>query len=319
MKPEMPSSVPVAIFLPSRVSLGFALLAGAIFERANLLSGRAAFALSYVSHKPGRRVFRHGFGLARATTRPPSGGYLLVPPLDLLGADFAASGGETEFLRQANARGATLASACLGSLLIASTGLLDGRRATTHWQWAERAAKLFPGVRWATRELLCEDTGFITAGGLLAVVDLSLHIVSRHCPKPLCRELGRTLLADTVRQRQSAYAGTLVPAPRHAEPFETLTSELRNRLNHPPSVPEMASHCRMSLRSFHRAFAECYGVGPGKYVQLLRIERARELLADRRFSIEDIAVRCGFSQTAFFRSIFSRETGLTPAQFRKRL
>lgn len=181
---------------------------------------------------------------------------------------------------------------------------------------AERAAKLSPGVRWATRELLCEDTGFITAGGLLAVVDLILHIVSRHCPKPLCRELGRTLLADTVRQRQSAYEGTLVPAPRHAGP---LTSELRNRPNHPPSVPEMASRCRMSLHSFHRAFAECCGVGRGKYVQLLRSERARDLLADRRFSIEGIAVRCGFSQTDFSRSIFSRETGLPPAQFRKRL
>lgn len=315
----MPTPVPISIYLHQRVSLGFALLLETVFSAANRLSGRPMFAPSFVADRDGPLRFAHGLALSRAARRLPRAGWLIVPPLDGFSGEFVVLARESRFLVEAREHGVSIATACLGSFLPAAAGLVDGLEATTHWRWAEFASQRFPGVRWNPRALLCEQPGFVTAGGLLATVDLALHLVAQHAGKPLGRELGRHLLADSVRQKQSAYAASLILQPRNRAPFEALEQDVAARLARPPSIPQMAELCRMSVRSFHRAFGESYGISPGKYVQLKRIERAKELLADERLTIEAVADRCGFSQPAFFRTIFARETGLTPAQFRKRL
>lgn len=315
----MPQPIPVSIYLHRRSSLGFSLLLETVFSSANRLAGRAVFAPSFVADHGGRRRFAHGLILPRVSSRLPATGCLLVPPLESFEGEFAVDERETAFLKMAHQRGLTVAASCLGSFLLAGAGLLNGLEATTHWRWVEFASGRFPEVRWNPRVLLCEQPGFITAGGLLATVDLALHLVARYCDRSFCRELGRHLLADSVRQKQSAYAGSLVLQPRNRAGFEALEKVLEAKLNRPPSVPEMAELCRMSVRTFHRAFVAAYGVPPGKYVQLKRLERAKELLADERLTIEAVADRCGFAQPAFFRKIFARETGFTPAQFRKRL
>lgn len=315
----MPQPVAISIYLHRRVSLGFALLLEMVFNSANRLSGRPAFVPVFVADRSGPLRFRHGLTLPRSPRRLPSAGCLIVPPLDGFAGEFIVDARESDFLSEAHRRGLTIATACLGSFLPAGAGLLDGLEATTHWRWAEFASTRFPGVRWNPRSLLCEQPGFVTAGGLLSTVDLALHLVAQYCDRSLCRDLGRHLLADSVRQKQSAYATALVLQPRNQANFVAMERAMEGRLHRPPSIPEMAELCRMSVRTFHRAFDAAYGVSPGKYVQLKRIERAKELLADERLTIDAVADRCGFSQPAFFRTIFARETGLTPAQFRKRL
>lgn len=315
----MPTPVPISIYLHRRASLGFSLLLEMVFRMANRLEGQPRFALAFVADRRGPLRFAHGFALNRVSHRVPASGWLVVPPLDRFEGEFVISAGESDFLRGAHARGSKIATACLGSFLPAGAGLLDGLEATTHWRWADFAAARFPDVRWNPRALLCEQPGFVTAGGLLSTVDLALHLVAHHCDRAFVRELGRHLLADSIRQKQSVYAGSLLLQPRNRERFAALERHVEDRLARPPSIPEMAESCRMSVRSFHRAFGENFGVSPGKYIQLKRIERAKQLLADERLAIEAVADRCGFSQTAFFRTIFARETGLTPAQFRKRL
>lgn len=315
----MPTPVPISIYLHRRASLGFALLLEMVFRMANRLQAQPRFEPAFVADRRGPVRFAHGITFPRAAQRLPKSGWLVVPPLDGFAGEFVVSADESRFLRGAHERGLTIATACLGSFLPAGAGLLDGLEATTHWRWADFAAARFPGVRWDPRALICEQPGFVTAGGLLSTVDLALHLVARHCDKALVRELGRHLLADSIRQKQSVYAGSLLLQPRNRERFKVLEKQVEEQLARPPSIPEMAELCRMSVRSFHRAFDENFGVSPGKYVQLKRIERAKQLLADERLTIEAVADRCGFSQTAFFRTIFARETGLTPAQFRKRL
>lgn len=309
----------MAIYLHRRASLGLALLLDMVFNSANRLAGRPVFAPVFVADRGGPLRFRHGFSLSRASRRLPAAGCLIVPPLDSFAGEFTVDPAESAFLAEAHRRDLTIATVCLGSFLPAAAGLLDGREATTHWRWADFAATRFPGVRWNPRALLCEQPGFVTAGGLLSTVDLALHLVARHCDRAFCRDLGRHLLADSVRQKQSAYAASLVLQPRNQANFEALAKVIDTRLARPPTIPEMAEHCRMSVRTFHRAFDAAYGMSPGKYLQLRRLERAKELLADERLTVEAVADRCGFSQPAFFRTIFARETGLTPAQFRKRL
>lgn len=317
--PNLPAPVPVAIYLHERASLGFALLFETVFQAANRVAERQVFALTLVADGRAPRRFRHGITLRQFETRLPGHGYLLLPPIDQFAGDFQETPRESQLLRRAHAQGLTLGSACVASFLLAGAGLLDAAEATTHWRWGDYAARRFPAVRWNTREMLCTHGRILTAGGLLAAVDLALHVVARHCARPVAREVGRQLLADSVRQKQSTYATSLVLHPRHAGPFSRLEAELAARLAKPRSIDEMAAQCAMSVRTFHRAFRAAYGVSPGKYLQLRRIEKAKELLADARLTVEDVSSRCGFSQPSFFRTLFARETGLTPAQFRKRL
>lgn len=247
------------------------------------------------------------------------GGFLVIPPMEKFTEPDASAGLESEILRAAAHDKVTIAAACLGSFLPASAGLLDGRQATTHWDRMAYAVERYPSVRWNVREMLIDHGDIITAGGLLSIVDLCLHIVRKTAGPDRATELGQRLLADTVRQKQSVYATRLVAPPRDSHAFAALEREIERRGQHSPTVAEMAEFCGMSLRSFHRRFQENYGLSPVKFLQLHRIEKAKALLAETPLSLEAIAERAGFADMSFFRTVFARETGMTPGQFRRRL
>jgi transcriptional regulator GlxA family with amidase domain len=313
----MPKSVSISIFLHKRVSLALALLADFIFNFANRMAARPVFKVIRVHCGPGHAYSAGGISMPAALEAEP-GGYLIVPPIDGLNGEFEAYSEETNLIQRAADGGSVIATACLGAFLPAASGLLDGKEATTHWRWGEYAVKRFPEVKWNIRAMLCDEGRIITSGGLLSVVDLALYIIAQNCPKSFVRLLGQSLLADSVRQKQSVYAHSLVLPPKEADRFVRLEQAMQQRLAEPFPVAEMAAVCHMSVRHFHRNFMKNYGVTPNKYLQLKRIEMAKDLLADPDLSIEETAERCGFSDIAFFRTVFGRETGLTPSQYRKR-
>jgi transcriptional regulator GlxA family with amidase domain len=312
----MPKPTPVAILLHENVSVALALLPEFIFRLANRLAEAPAFEVRLLAPERGFR--RGALKLALCEPELPESGYLLIPPLEGLQGERLFASAELDLLRQVAVRKVVLASACLGAFLPAAAGLLDGREATTHWAWGPVAARRFPDVRWNLRAMVCDAGPVITAGGLLAVVDLCLHIVRRECGQELAAQLGRRLLADVVRPQQSLYAQALTLPPKDAGRFAALERELEGRLADPPGVPEMAAFCGMSLRSFQRHFTANYGLSPNGYLQLKRLEKARELLAGTRLGIDRVARQSGFQDPAFFRKVFARETGLSPALYRRR-
>ena len=314
----MPEPVSISIFLHKRVSLPLALLADFIFNYANRLADQPVFDVKRVHGGPGA-VHSAGGVSVQATAAGGAGGYLVVPPIDVLEGEFEAFPEESALIKGVADRGSVIATACLGAFLPAAAGMLDGKTATTHWRWGEYAVNRFPEVKWNLRAMLCDEGSVITSGGLLSVVDLALYIVSQNCSKQFVHRLGQLLLADSVRQKQSVYAHSLVLPPKESGRFARLERELQQRLAKPFPVREMAEICGMSVRTFHRSFLENYGVSPNKYLQLKRIETAKELLAGTDLSVEEAAVRCGFSDNAFFRTVFGRETGMTPSQYRKRV
>lgn len=314
----MPKPTSIDIFLHQRVSIPLALLADFIFNFANRQAARPVFAVRRV-HCGAGAVHSAGGVSVQATVAKQPADYLLVPPIDELEGEFAPLSAESELLRDAADGASVIATACLGAFLPAAAGLLDGRRATTHWRWGEYAATHFPQVKWDLRAMLCDEGEIITSGGLLSVIDLALYIVAQNCTKPFAHRLGQQLLADSVRQKQSVYARSLVLPAKESGRFARLEREVRERLSDPFPVREMAELCGMSVRTFYRNFLDNYGVSPNKYLQLKRIERAKDLLGDRDLSVEEAAARCGFADSAFFRTIFSRETGMTPSQYRKKV
>jgi transcriptional regulator GlxA family with amidase domain len=308
----------ISIFVHERAAVSFALLAASVFRIGNRVAGSTVFEVQLVGCQP-RFEWQDGEIRLQPATAAVSGDYLIVSPMEAVNARQHVHPAESDLLRQCSQAGTTVASACLGAFLPAAAGLLDGREATTHWQWVDFAQKTYPDVRWNTREMLVDHGDIITSGGLLSIVDLCLHIVRKKQGSAFMRELGQILLADTARQKQSVYATRLIAAPKNAGTFQALEQEIDRRGTDALSVEQMAEFCHMSLRSFHRRFQENYGLSPIKFLQLRRIEKAKALLTDASLPLEVVAEQVGFGDMAFFRAVFSRETGMTPGQFRRNM
>jgi len=307
----------INIFLHKRVSVELALLFEYLFKFTDKFNDEPIFSTVFVQNSRNKRFSK---GAVSIDTSPIAhGGYLLIPPMDTPLGRFEEYREESVFIKNAVAKDTTVATACLGAFIPAAAGMLNGQEATTHWQWLDYAKENFPEVRWNTSSMLCHNDGMITSGGLLSLVDLALYIIGLHTSKEFTAEMGKVLLVDTVRQKQSVYAQTLVSSPAGDRRFENLAELINASPEKHIEVSEMADICGMSLRNFHRAFVKNFGTTPNKYIQLKRLERAKELLSETDMSIEETAGRVGFTDTSFFRSVFSRETGLTPTQFRKRI
>lgn len=311
-------SVQVSILLYEDASLSLALLMRDVLLRANLLLGREHFAVR-LAGRPGLRSVAIGPVTVRLVAPRGRVDHLIVAPLAPGSDPFRARPAEARVITRLRARGTTVHAACLGALVVAGTGLLDGCEATTHWSWVDRARERYPEVRWNGARMVCDAGGAVTAGGFLAAVDLTLALIERACSRAVSREIGRLVLADSVRQHQSVYATSLVAARSDDPRLRRLERWLEQNLASAVTVGQMARVCAQSPRSFLRTFSRAYGCTPRKYVQRKRVESVRRLLRDDTVSVEEAIARVGVRDVPSFRKVFQRELGLSPAQYRKRL
>jgi transcriptional regulator GlxA family with amidase domain len=308
----------IAALLTERSSLALAFLMRDVFARANRILAGDTYDVRFISAPRARALSIQGFAVP-VSARHGRFDYLIVTPLDRVAPDYAPEPAEVALVRRQHDNGAVVASACLGAFALASAGLLDGREATTHWAWQSVVKNRYPQVNWVLGRMICDLDDVITAGGYLAVVDLALHIVAATSSRATAHRLGQSLLADSIRQKQSIYAQPLIdPQVRYAQ-LNDLARWLERHLDRPLPAAEMARRCRMSLRTFHRRFLEAYGVTPRRFVQIKRIEKSQELLRTTARSTEQILQSVGVSDTTSFRRVFQRELGCSPAEYRRRL
>lgn len=225
---------------------------------------------------------------------------------------------ELDLLRSLHAAGVRLAATCSGTFLLAMSGVLDGRRATTSWWLASAMRKCFPAVRLEEQALLVDDEGVITTGASTAVFSLVIRLIAEIAGEELAQQTARMMLLDTERQSQAPYVSqALLDTPRHSL-AEKISHFLDRELHNQISVARLASHCGTSERTLLRHFRTYYGVNPLSYIQHLRVERAKALLEATQLSFDEIVERCGYRDTPSFRKLFKRETALTPAAYRSR-
>lgn len=309
--------IPINIFLHKRVSLELALLFEYIFKFSDKFTDKPIFK-TILTQTEQCLPFKKA-PITIDTEEFKGGGYLLIPPMVISKTSFIENKEESDFLAGISKTDTTIATSCLGAFIPAAAGMLNGKEATTHWNWLDYAKENFPDVKWDTASMLCDKGDLITSGGLLSLIDLALYIISKHTSKEFTSNMGKYLLADTVRQKQSVYAQSLVSTAATDSRFIELSNILNSSPEQHIEVSEMADMCGMSLRNFHRSFVKDFGTTPNKYIQLKRLEKAKKLLAETDKSVEQIAGESGFADTSFFRSVFSRETGLTPTQYRKKM
>ncbi|MEO3803665.1 helix-turn-helix domain-containing protein [Nonomuraea sp. B1E8] len=231
-------------------------------------------------------------------------------PLDarLVGALHAAVG-----------RGTELAALCSGAFVLAAAGLLDGRRATTHWLLAPRLAQAHPAVAVDPGALFVEDRGIWTSAGATAGVDLCLHLVRRAHGINVANVIARHLVASGHRDGgQPQYVARPVSDSGSAAPDIAATQAWAlAHLDQPMTVADLAAHARTSPRTFVRHFADHTGTTPAQWLLRARIARAQELLESTTLPIDQVAARCGFGVSALLRRHFARLIGTSPGRYRR--
>jgi len=220
------------------------------------------------------------------------------------------------WLQRTGKRCRRTASVCTGSFLLAAAGLLDGRRATTHWDWCDRLATQFPSVDVVPDPIFVRDGSVYTSAGVTAGIDLALALIEEDQGRQQAKTIARDLvmyLRRTAGQAQFSMFLTNPAVGRGA--IEELLAWLPDNLDSDLSVEEMAAWSAMSPRNFARVFTEQTGVTPARFVERLRVEAVRELLEDTKLSLDQIADRCGFASADSMRRSFRRSFGVTPSRY----
>lgn len=223
----------------------------------------------------------------------------------------------TGWLAAQSARGALICSACTGLHWIAAAGIDRGRPVTTHWGLEARMQAAYPGLQLDTGRLVIEHTDLVTAGGLMAWIDLALVMIERLAGRAPMLDTARHFIIDPGRRDQRRFRRFLPPMDHGDAPVLAAQQRIEAQLAEPLRATELAAAVGLSLRSLQRRFTRATGHSLTAYQQNLRIERARDLLAATTRSVAEIAAEVGYSDLPAFHRVFSRQAGMTPGRFRR--
>lgn len=294
-----------------------------VFASANDIVGEAAgtvpYAASVVAQGGQGVIASAGLGLAAGP----------LPSIDAELDTLMVAGGPgvqaaardpmlVERVRARAMRARRVASVCTGAFLLAATGLLDGRRAATHWSVCAEFAQRFPAVRVEPDPIFVRDGPVWTSAGVTAGIDLALALVEQDLGRAVALAVARYLVVFLKRPGGQAQFSAALSLQASEDKFGALHEWINEHLSGDISLPVLASQAGMSERSFSRHYAEATGLTPGRAVERLRVEAARRLLSESRLPIKRISQRCGFGSEETMRRSFLRLLAATPQDYRAR-
>lgn len=223
-----------------------------------------------------------------------------------------------EALRNAHERGAKLVGLCLGSFVIAETGLLDGRHATTHWYWTELFAQRFPQVRLQPERLYVDEGDVLTSAGSAAGLDCCLHLLRTHCGAEVANRVARRLVVAPHRQGgQAQYIERPVQGDGSGDRLGQVIDWVRLHPELPHTIDSMADRAILSRRTFTRRFGQLTGTPVKRWLIDQRLTLAQRMLETTSTTIEDIARSVGFADALSLRQHFADRLHTTPSLYRK--
>jgi transcriptional regulator GlxA family with amidase domain len=222
------------------------------------------------------------------------------------------------WLKRRSNRGVAVASVCSGVGLVAAAGLLDGKRATTHWGLAEIFRQKYPRVHWMPELMVTEDHGFYCGGGVNASLDLSLYLVERFCGHEIAMQTAKSLIIETPRAWQSGFAIVPLKTDHTDDSISSAQEWMHKNFSKTFPLEDPARRVGMSVRNFVRRFKQATGDSPLIYLQKLRVAAAKRMLENNHRTMQEISDAVGYQDVAFFRSLFHRHTGVPPSAYRER-
>ncbi len=224
-----------------------------------------------------------------------------------------------QFIKRMAPRVRRLCSVCTGAFILAEAGLLDGRRATTHWRWCERLAADYPKVRVESDPIFVRDGSTFTSAGVTAGIDLALALVEQDHGRQVALAVARELVMFLRRPGgQSQFSVQLAAQSADREPLRELQIYIVDNPGLDLSVAKLAKRTAMSARNFARVFVRETGITPADFVEQTRVEAARRRLEESKDGIEQIASDCGFGTRESMRRAFVRRLNVAPSEYRNR-
>lgn len=212
-----------------------------------------------------------------------------------------------------------VSSACIGAFLLAEAGLLDGRRATTHWAFANQLSREFPAVKVEPDPIWVKDGNVYTSAGGTSAIDLSLALLEEDHGRKIALEVARFLVVFLCRPgSQAQFSVSLREQATENRPLRDLQIWMQDHVGEDLSVPALAARAAMSERNFQRVFTRELGKSPAHYVEEIRIEAVRRKLERSTQGMEEIADACGFNSADVMGRSFLRQLKCTPAEYRAR-
>jgi transcriptional regulator GlxA family with amidase domain len=294
-----------------------------VFASANELAANEGKALLYAPRvvSAGAPVVTASAGLGLVAAPLPRARAALDTLLVAGGPGVHAAAADAVVLHWVRARAKAarrIASVCTGAFLLAAAGLLDGRRAATHWVHCAELARRYPAIRVEPDPIFVRDGAVWTSAGVTAAIDLALALVEEDVGRSLALAVARHLVMFLKRPGGQAQFSTVLSLQGAEDRFGALHSWMVGRLAEDLSLPALARNVGMSERSFSRHYVEATGITPARAVERLRVEAARRLLSDTRLPVKRIAVRCGFGSEETLRRSFVRLLAATPQDYRAR-
>lgn len=221
-------------------------------------------------------------------------------------------------LQRAKEQGARILSVCSGAFVLAAAGLLDGKRATTHWKYAGELQRLYPEIEVDPAVLYIDEGNIITSAGSAAGIDMGLHLIRRDFGATVANTVARQLVVPPQRDGgQKQFVGTPVGEDPDESAFARMLDQFRSSLRKEHSVESMAKYAHMSSRTFARRFKESTGTTPHRWLQQERVRLAQSMLETTTLPLERVAERAGFSDAQLLRLHFRRVVGMAPAAYRR--
>lgn len=228
---------------------------------------------------------------------------------------------ELDWLKERRDAGAIICSVCTGGIVLAEAGLLDGLEATTHWSTVDFMRARYPQVRLAPQKILVPagpGDQIITGGGATAWEDMALYLIARLTSSAEAVRISKIFLLGDHSEGQLPFAGAKKPKHHDDRVVSSLQTWIADNYHMANPVARMVARSGLSERTFIRRFRAATGYSPMEYVQTLRVEEAKHLLETTGMAVEMVAVEVGYEDPNFFRRLFKRRVGITPARYRQR-
>lgn len=223
-----------------------------------------------------------------------------------------------QWLREQSKTIHRIASICAGAFILAEAGILDGRRATTHWRVCEKLAKHYPTIQVESDPIFIKDDNVYTSAGISTGMDLSLAMVEEDFGRDVAVSVARQLVLYLKRPgNQSQFSNILSYQNVDYEPIRKVQDWIIDHLDEPLTVETLAEKASMSPRNFARVFLRETGITPSKYIEKLRLEAARRRLEETKLTLEEISTECGVGNADGLRRLFLRHMKTTPSDYRR--